>query len=173
MDLPDATTTLRGGHLRAPSTQAVDIDERDAFDRIGDERAARLERSRGELLKHALDPAARRARGVEPERNAEHLDPPPQRTPPSTSLLAHVREGAHLTAHRGRTPALPPSAERPRHRAQPIAQTRRYPSGHHRHHRAAATAEVPPHHHLRHLGNLAGTGRPELKPPSDAVADQS
>ena len=171
-DGPVATTTLRGGHLRAPSTQAVDIDEHDALDRVADESPAHLERPRGELLKHTLDASVRRADSPEAERTAEQLDPPTQRAPPSTRLLTDVLEGTHLAAHLGGAPALPPATERPGHGAQPVPQTRRHPARHHGHHGAAAATPVPPHDDLGYLGPLADAGWAELKAPPNTVANQ-
>ncbi len=168
-----ATTTLRGGHLRAPSTHAVNIDEDDALHGVAHELATGVERLRGEALEHALEPTMRSTDICDTQRATEHAHPPTKRAPPAHRLLANPTKRAHLVPHGGGARALPPAAERPRDGWQPVAQARRHATRHHRHYRPATTTEVATYGDLRDLRRLAETRRSQLKTPPKPMADDA
>ena len=173
MDPGRATTTLRGGHPRAPSTQAVDIHEDDALHRVAHELAGGIARPRREALEHALEPTMRGTDVVEPDGPAEHAHPPPQRAPASSRLLAHHLEGAHLAPSLGRAHPLPPAAERPADPPQPVTKARSHAARHHRDHSAAAPTEVPTDRDLCDLRGRARARRAELKASSEPMPNEA
>ena len=173
MDRSGDTTTLRGGHLRAPLTHAVDIDEHDPLHRVAHQLAAGLEGPRRKALEHTLEPVMGRTDIGDSQRAAEPLHPPTKRAPPAHRLFTDTPKRAHLAPHLGGTRALPPPSKRPRDGRQPVSKTSSHPTRHHRHHSSAAATKVAAHRDLDDLRRTAGLRRPELKTPSKPVPDNA